>query len=316
MGRNTLRRCHGQGCTEHVNAVVVSTTGLTKKFRAVTALDRLDLEITAGEVLGVLGPNGAGKTTLVRLLLGLLRPTAGRAVAFGLDATRDAARAHHRLAYVPGETALWPDLTGAQTLHLLGRLHGHTDERYRDDLVERFQLDPSRRVGEYSKGNRQKVAIVAALMTRADLLVLDEPTSGLDPLMEHEFQAAVTEAAGRGQTVLLSSHLLSEVEALCNRVAILRDGRLVDLGSLDDLRHLSALEVSVTFAAPPPDLSAVPGVGAVHVDGTTVTLGVRGSLDPLLRVLAHHPVTRLLSREPSLEELFLAHYGAAAEHVA
>jgi ABC-2 type transport system ATP-binding protein len=290
----------------------VSAIGLTKSFGPVHALDDLHLEVLSGEVLGVLGPNGAGKTTLIRLLLGMLRPTSGRAVVYGLDATRDAARAHHRLAYVPGETALWPDLTGGQTLRLLGQLHGYVDDAYRAELIERFDFDPSKKVRAYSKGNRQKLALVAALMTRADLLVLDEPTSGLDPLMEQQFQEAIRVARRRGQTVLLSSHVLSEAEALCDRLAILREGRLVDLGTLDELRHLSALEVRITFAGTPPDLSHVPGVDQLRTDGATVSCALRGSMDPLLRVLARHRVIRMTSREPSLEELFLAHYGAAA----
>lgn len=292
--------------------VVVHTVGLSKQFGSVAALVDLDLDIRTGEVLGCLGPNGAGKTTLIRLLLGLLRPSAGSARVFGLDATRDAAAIHRRLAYVPGETSYWPSLTGAQTLYLLGRLHGGVDAAVQDELVQRFDLDPSRRVRTYSKGNRQKLALVAALATRADLLVLDEPTSGLDPLMEQTFRECVREAADRGQTVLLSSHILGEVEALCDRVAILRSGRLVDLGTLGELRHLSALEVEVTFAGTVPELATVPGVTDVRIDERTVTCRVHGSLDPLLGVLGHSHVARLVSREPSLEELFLAHYGAGA----
>src|SRR5437016_6809887 len=192
----------------------------------------LDLEVAAGETLGYLGPNGAGKTVTIRLLLGLLRPTAGRAEIFGLDAHRDTIAAHRRLAYVPGEANLWPSLTGAETLHLLGRVHGQVDAAYRDVLIDRFQLDPSKRVREYSKGNRQKLILVAGLMTRADLLLLDEPTSGLDPLMEQAFRHCVHEAREWGQTVFLSSHIMSEVEALCDRVAILRSGRLVEVGTL------------------------------------------------------------------------------------
>ncbi|MBN9620624.1 MAG: ABC transporter ATP-binding protein [Actinobacteria bacterium] len=291
--------------------LVVHPQGLTKRYGSVEELSELDLDIRSGEVLGCLGPNGAGKTTLIRLLLGLIRPTAGSARVFGLDATREAATVHRRLAYVPGETSYWPSLTGRQTLHLLARLHGGDDAAYRAELIDRFDLDPSRRVRTYSKGNRQKLALVAALATRAELLVLDEPTSGLDPLMEQTFRECVRAAADRGQTVLLSSHILGEVEALCDRVAILRAGRLVDLGTLAQLRHLSALEVEVTFAGAPPDLTTVPGVADVRLVERTVTCHVRGSIDPLLGVLGHCHVTRLISREPSLEELFLAHYGAS-----
>jgi ABC-2 type transport system ATP-binding protein len=204
---------------------------------------------------------------------------------------------------------LWPQLTGAETLHLLGRLHGRVDVSYRDELIERFQLDPAKKVRAYSKGNRQKVALIAALMTRADLLLLDEPTSGLDPLMEQEFRIAVREAIDRGQTVFLSSHILSEVEALCERVAILRAGRVVEQGSLRDMRHLSALEVEAELAGTPPALDRVTGVTKVAVDGNRVTCHVTGSIEPLLRALVDAGVTRMVSREPSLEELFLAHYG-------
>ena len=218
--------------------------------------------------------------------------------------------AHRRIAFVPGEADLWPNLTGAETLHLLGRVHGQIDEAYRDELIKRFQLDSSKKVRGYSKGNRQKVILIAALMTRADLLILDEPTSGLDPLMEQVFRTCVSEAKGRGQTVFLSSHILSEVEALCDRVAILREGRLVELGTLGELRHLAALSVNATFDGPVPDLSGVPGVSHVVTDGHGVHLQLRGSVRPLVQELAGADVIGLQSREPSLEELFLSHYGA------
>jgi ABC-2 type transport system ATP-binding protein len=288
------------------------TIGLAKRFGDVDALLPLDLEVARGEVLGYLGPNGAGKTTTIRLVLGLLRPTGGRAEIFGLDSGRDAVEAHRHVAYVPGETSLWPGLTGEETLHLLGRVHGAVDTTYRDALIERFALDPSKKVRAYSKGNRQKLMLIAAFMTRPPLLVLDEPTSGLDPLMEQAFRQCVAEARGEGQSVFLSSHILSEVEALCDRVAILRAGELVEVGSLSEMRHLSALTVEATFDRPPPDLSRVPGVTAVRVDGDRVRLQVQGSVEPLLKVLAAAGVHELLSREPSLEELFLAHYGPQA----
>jgi ABC-2 type transport system ATP-binding protein len=290
--------------------IALRTVGLTKRFGAVEALRELDLEVAAGEVVGFLGPNGAGKTTTIRLVLGMLRPTAGRAQLFGLDSHTQSVQAHRRISYVPGETNLWPSLTGAETLHLLGRIHGQVDNRYRDELIERFQLDPDKKVRAYSKGNRQKVLLIAALMTRADLLLLDEPTSGLDPLMEQAFRACIHEARQRGQAVFLSSHILSEVEALCDRVGILRAGRLVDLGTLAQLRHLSALTVEATFDGSVPDLSGIPGVSAIKVQGRTVRCQVRGPVEPLLKVLASSGVHELLSREPSLEELFLAHYGA------
>ena len=210
---------------------------------------------------------------------------------------------------MPGEASLWPSLTGAETLHLLGRVHGQIDEAYRDELIARFDLDPAKKVRAYSKGNRQKVILIAALMVRPDLLVLDEPTSGLDPLMEQAFRRCIHEARDRGQTVFLSSHILSEVEALCDRVGILRDGQLVEMGTLAEMRHLSALTVEATFDGPVPDLSGVPGVSSVQVEGHVVRCQVRGSVEPLLKVLAAAGVSELLSREPSLEELFLAQYG-------
>ncbi len=286
------------------------TEGLSKRFGDVVALDHLDLEVPRGEVVGYLGPNGAGKTTTIRLLLGLSRPTEGRAEIFGLDCRRQPVRAHRRLAFVTGEANLWPSLTGAETLSLLGRVHGHVDEPYRGALIDRFDLDPTKKVRAYSKGNRQKVVLIAALMVRPDLLVLDEPTSGLDPLMEQVFRHCVQEAKDRGQTVFLSSHVMSEVEALCDRVAILRQGRLIEMGTLAEMRHLSALTVEARFDRTVPDLSAVPGVSAVEVDGPTVRCQVRGSVEPLVKVLASAGVTELLSHEPSLEELFLAQYGA------
>jgi ABC-2 type transport system ATP-binding protein len=290
----------------------IRTEGLSKRYGAVDALKDLNLDVAEGDVLGYLGPNGAGKTTTIRLLLGLARPTAGRAEIFGLDSQRDAAKAHQRLAFVPGEANLWPSFTGAETLHLLGRAQGRVDEKYQDELIERFQLDPSKKVRAYSKGNRQKLTLIAAFMTRADLLVLDEPTSGLDPLNEQMFRECVQEAQARGQTVFLSSHILSEVEALCQRVGIVRAGELAEIGTLADMRHLSALTVEATFDGPPPDVTTVPGVTAVQVEGNRIHCQVQGSVEPLLKVLSAAGVLRLLSREPSLEELFLAHYGPVA----
>jgi ABC-2 type transport system ATP-binding protein len=289
--------------------------GLSKRFGTVEALRDLDLEVARGEVLGYLGPNGAGKTTTIRLFLGLINPSAGQAEIFGLDARAEAVRAHRHLAYVPGEVSLWPSLTGAETLHLLGRVQGALDVEYRDVLIERFALDPSKKVRAYSKGNRQKLSLIGALMCRPELLVLDEPTSGLDPLMEQAFRLCINEARERDQTVFLSSHILSEVEALCDRVGILRAGELVDVGTLAEMRHLSALSVEAVFDAAPPDLSRVPGVQAVRVDGNRVRCQVQGSVEPLLQVLAAAGVHELLSREPSLEELFLAHYGTGRSPV-
>ncbi len=289
--------------------IAIKAEGLSKAFGGIRALVSLNLEVPAGEVLGYLGPNGAGKTTTIRLLLGLIRATSGRAQIFGVDCQVDPVQAHRRVAYVPGEASLWPSLTGREALHLLGRVHGHIDDAYRDTLIERFQMDVSKRVRAYSKGNRQKLLLIAGLMTRADLLLLDEPTSGLDPLMEQVFRQCVQEARERGQTVFLSSHILSEVEALCDRVAILRAGRLVEIGTLAELRHLSALLVDAEFDHAPPDMSGVPGVTDIEVEGRRMRCRVTGSVRPLLGVLSEAGAHHLLTREPSLEELFLTHYG-------
>jgi len=296
-----------------VATYAIRTEGLSKRYGSMDALAGLDLEVQPGEVVGYLGPNGAGKTTTIRLLLGLIRPSAGRGEIFGLDCQHQAVQAHRRLSYVAGEANLWPSLTGAETLHLLGRIQGSVDEAYRDELTQRFDLDPAKKVRAYSKGNRQKLILIGALMCRPDLLMLDEPTSGLDPLMEQAFRHSVQEAKDRGQTVFLSSHILSEVEALCDRVGILRSGRLVEMGTMAQLRHLSALTVEATFETTVPDLSKVEGVTAVQVDGRVVRCQVHGSVEPLLMVLAGSGVQGLLSREPSLEELFLAHYGTSTD---
>jgi len=292
-----------------MSAFAIRTERLSKSFGPTRALVDLNLAVDEGEVIGYLGPNGAGKTTTIRLLLALLRPTSGRAEIFGLDCETNSVEVHRRVAYVPGEVNLWPSLTGMETLHLLGRVHGQVDIAYRDALVERFELDPSKKVRAYSKGNRQKVILIAGLMTRADLLLLDEPTSGLDPLMARTFRGCVDDARERGQTVLLSSHMLSEVEAVCDRVAIIRAGRLVEIGRLEDMRHLSALHVEAEMDGVVPDLSNIPGVTAVRIDGRTVRCQVTGPVEPLLRVLVDAGVRHLVSTEPSLEELFLAHYG-------
>ena len=295
----------------------IQTDGLSKVFGTAVALRSLDLEVAPGEVVGFLGPNGAGKTTTIRLLLGLIEASAGRAEIFGTDCQRHPVQAHRKVAYVPGEASLWPQLTGTQTLDLLGRVQGRVDAAYRAVLIDRFHLDPSKRVRAYSKGNRQKLLLVAALMSRAQLLLLDEPTSGLDPLMEQVFRECVREARDRGQTVFLSSHILGEVEALCDWVAILREGQLVEVGTMAQLRHLSALSVDVEFAGPPPDLSPLPGVVAVaSADGRRVNCQVSGDIQPLLAVLATAGVSHLLITEPSLKELFLAQYGALEPEVA
>ena len=294
----------------------IETFALAKGYGTTRALIGLDLQVNEGEIVGCLGPNGAGKTTLIRLLLGLLIPSHGRAEIFGMDSQRDAVAAHRRLAYVPGEANLWPTLSVAETLRLLGQVNGKVDLTYQAELIDRFSLDVTKRVRALSKGNRQKLILVAALMTRADLLILDEPTSGLDPLMEQAFRLCVHEAKDRGQSVLLSSHSLSEVEALCDRIAILRAGRLVEMGTMAEMRHLSALTVEVTFSRGVPDVTKIPGVSSVDVQGSTLRCQVRGSVELLLNSLANSGVRELLSREPSLEELFLSHYGAPAPEVA
>jgi ABC-2 type transport system ATP-binding protein len=289
----------------------IKASGLSKRYCATLAVDRLDLVVGAGEVYGFLGPNGAGKTTTIRLLLGLHRPTAGRAALFGVDAWRDAVAAHRRVAYVAGEPFLWPALTSAETFEYLARLHGSADRAYRDLLVERFQLDTNKKVRALSKGNRQKVQLVAAFASRAELLILDEPTSGLDPLMEMAFRQTVMEAKERGQTVFLSSHLLSEVEAVCDRVGILRQGRLVDEGTLAELRHLSAQTIDVVFAGPAPSLDGLPGVAVERTGPNGLRFEVSGSPQRLLEQLVRYPIVSLTSREPSLEEIFLHHYDAS-----
>ena len=292
-----------------MTTMAIRTEGLTKRYGATVALNHLDLAVAPGEVVGYLGPNGAGKTTTIRLLLGLAQATEGRAEIFGLDCERRPAEIHRRLAFVAGEANLWPSLTGEETLVLLGRVHGAVDGTYRGELIERFAFDPTKKVRAYSKGNRQKLILIAALMTRPDLLVLDEPTSGLDPLMEQAFRLSIREARDRGQTIFLSSHIMGEVEALCDRIAILRNGALVEVGTLAEMRHLSALIVEVTFDGAVPELSRVPGVTVSEVVGPRVRCHVRGPIEPLLDVLAGTGVKVLLSREPSLEELFLAQYG-------
>ncbi len=289
--------------------IAIRTEGLTKRYGDATALDSLTLEVKKGEVLGYLGPNGAGKTTTIRLLLGLIKPSSGRAEIFGIDAAKDKVAAHRHIAYVPGEAHFWPSLTGEETLHLLGNIHGNVDRKYRTELIKRFRFDPSKKVRTYSKGNHQKIALIAAFSSRADLLILDEPTSGLDPIMGQAFRECVHEAKAGGQTIFLSSHVLSEVEALCDRVAILRAGKLVELGTLAEMRHLSAVTIEATFEGKPPVCKGIKGVSNVHVTGNTLTAQVNGTIAPLLEVLTPARPKSLLSREPSLEELFLSLYG-------
>ncbi|WP_075661373.1 ABC transporter ATP-binding protein [Streptomyces acidiscabies] len=288
----------------------IEVSGLHKSFGRTHALDGLHLRVETGEVHGFLGPNGAGKSTAIRVLLGLLRADSGTARILGHDPWKDAVEVHRRIAYVPGDVTLWRNLSGGEVIDLYGRLRGGPlDPRRRADLVDRFELDPTKKGRTYSKGNRQKVALVAAFASDVDLLILDEPTSGLDPLMEEVFRDCVREERERGRTVLLSSHILSEVEELCDRVSIIRQGRTVETGSLAELRHLTRTSIRAELAAPPGELGDLPGVHDLDVQGTRVRLQVEtGELDAVLRKLNESGVRSLTSTPPTLEELFLRHY--------
>jgi ABC-2 type transport system ATP-binding protein len=290
--------------------VAISISGLTKNFGSTRALDGLDLAVEAGEVHGFLGPNGSGKTTTIRVLLGLLRADSGNIELFEKDPWRDAVELHRRLAYVPGEVSLWSGLTGGEVIDLFGRLRGDLDRHRRHELLERFQLDPTKKTGSYSKGNRQKVALIAALASTAELLLLDEPTSGLDPLMEAVFQDCIREVKAEGRTVLLSSHILAEVEALCDRLSIIRLGRVVEGGTLDELRHLTRTSITAETVHPAQGLAALEGIHDLKIDGANVRFEVDTvHLDPAVRRLAESGVRSLVSHPPTLEELFLRHYG-------
>lgn len=288
----------------------VTAAGLVKDFGATRALDHLDLSVRAGEVHGFLGPNGAGKTTTIRILLGLLRASRGHVSLLGGDPWRETAALHRRLAYVPGEVNLWPNLTGGEVIDLLGALRGGLDAARRAQLLEAFELDPTKQVRSYSKGNRQKVALVAAFASDVELYLLDEPTSGLDPLMETVFQDVVREVRARGRTVLLSSHILSEVEALCDRVTIIRSGRAAESGTFAELRHLTRTTVVAETARPATGLASLAAVHDPTVEGTTVRFSVDpGDLNGVLQRLVGYDVRSLTSTPPTLEELFLRHYG-------
>jgi ABC-2 type transport system ATP-binding protein len=288
---------------------VITGRGLTKSFGPVAALRGLDLDVGAGEVHGFLGPNGAGKSTTLRILLGLVRADAGSVEVLGLDPWHDAVELHRRLAYVPGDVSLWPNLTGGETIDLLSKLRGGGSPQRRAELLERFDLDPTRKGRAYSKGNRQKVALVAALSSDAELLLLDEPTAGLDPLMEATFRRCLVEERAKGRTVLLSSHILSEVDAACERITIIRDGITVETGDLSAMRHLTAVALRAELPGPMPDLSGIDGVHDVAIDGQVVTAKVdHEALAPVLGRLASAGVTSLVSQPPTLEELFLRYY--------
>jgi ABC-2 type transport system ATP-binding protein len=295
-----------------MTATAIAVSGLVKTFGPTRALDGLDLTVTTGEVHGFLGPNGAGKTTTLRILLGLLRADAGSARLLGGDPWHDAVALHRRLAYVPGDVTLWPSLSGGEVIDLLGRLRGGLDPKRRAELLQRFDLDPRKKARTYSKGNRQKVALIAALASDVELLLLDEPTSGLDPLMEAAFRDWLNaEERARGRTVLLSSHILAEVEALADRVSIIRAGRIVESGTLAQLRHLTRTSITAELAAPPNGLAGLAGVHDLQLDGSRVHFQVDNSqLDEALRRLAAAGVRSLTSQPPTLEELFLRHYQA------
>jgi ABC-2 type transport system ATP-binding protein len=296
------------------SAIVVS--GLHKSYGSTHALDGLDLEVATGEVHGFLGPNGAGKSTTIRVLLGLLRGDAGDVSLLGGDPWHDAAKLHRRLAYVPGDVNLWPNLTGGEVIDLLGRLRGGLDEKRRDELLRRFDLDPTKKGRTYSKGNRQKVALVAALASDVELLILDEPTSGLDPLMEEVFRQVIEEERDRDgdRTVLLSSHILSEVEALCDRISIIRRGKVVETGTLSDLRHLTRTSIHAELAASPNGLAQLPGVYDLDVEGNRVRCEVDTHLlDGVMRQLSASGIKSLVAQPPTLEELFLRHYDGDLE---
>jgi ABC-2 type transport system ATP-binding protein len=293
-------------------ADAITTESLSKSFGRTRALDGLTFAVERGEVHGFLGPNGAGKTTTLRVLLGLVRADGGTASLLGGDPWRDAVDLHRRLAYVPGDVALWPNLTGGEVIDLLGRMRGGLDQRRRGDLLERFDLDPTKKGRAYSKGNRQKVALIAALASDVELLLLDEPTSGLDPLMEAAFRDCVTEQRDNGRTVLLSSHILAEVEAVCDRVTIIRSGRVVESGALADLRHLGRVSVTADLTGDPAGLAGLPGVTDLRVEDEVLRCQVETAhLSELLRRLGAVGVKNLVSQPPTLEELFLGYYGDA-----
>ncbi|MFD6162146.1 ATP-binding cassette domain-containing protein [Nocardia sp. NPDC060256] len=293
---------------------VIHIDDLRKTFGHVAALDGLNLTVREGEIHGFLGPNGAGKSTTIRVLLGILRATSGRAELFGRDPWADAVALHHELAYVPGDVTLWPSLSGGETIDLLARMRGGINKERRAELIQRFDLDPRKKARTYSKGNRQKVALISALASDVRLLLLDEPTSGLDPLMEQVFRECVEEAKQRGTTVLLSSHILSEVEVLCDRVTIIRAGRTVESGSLSEMRHLSRTSITAELLGDPGDLSRIDGVDDIQWDGKTLRCQVDSEhLGELIRLLGDTGVRSLTSAPPTLEELFMRHYHVDGE---
>ena len=293
---------------------IIQTERLTKAYGVHRGVVDVDLEVVAGEVFGFLGPNGAGKTTTIRILLDLIRPTSGSARVFGIVSSQDPVAIHARIGYLPGEFTLYDRLTGEETIEYFANLRGGFDRAYSGQLVERLGLDTSRRFREYSRGNKQKVGLVCALQHRPELLILDEPTAGLDPLVQQTFNELLFEAKAEGRTVFLSSHIISEVERTCDRVAIIRDGQIVRLDSVESLRELAAHEVELRFAEPvdPAPYAAVPGVSNLAVEGRTIRMLVSGPVAPVVRLAAQANLVDFVSREPSLEEVFLAEYGTAA----
>jgi ABC-2 type transport system ATP-binding protein len=296
---------------------VIETERLTKSYGKHRGIVEVDLQVNKGEVFGFLGPNGAGKTTTIRIALDLIRPTSGRAIVFGIESSADPVAIHSRVGYVPGEFTLYDRLTGGQTLEYFANLRGGVDRAYQASLVERFDLDTSRRFKEYSKGNKQKVGLVVALQHRPELLVLDEPTSGLDPLVQQTFFHTLRETVADGSTVFLSSHILSEVEKSCDRVAIIREGRLVKLDTVEGLRDLAHHQIELRFAGPVPaaEFARLPGVSDLVADDHVLRMRVAGAITPVVQAAARYELLDFVSREPSLEETFLAQYGEQAAEV-
>ncbi|WP_010098391.1 ABC transporter ATP-binding protein [Ornithinibacillus scapharcae] len=291
---------------------VIETMNLTKKFGGFTALSGVNLKLNEGEIYGFIGPNGAGKSTTIRILLGILKATEGSVKIFGKDAWTEAVEVHKRIAYVPGDVNLWPNLTGGEVIDLFGSLRGGIDNRKRDELMKRFELDPSKKCRTYSKGNRQKVALVAAFSANAELYILDEPTSGLDPLMEQVFQECIREVKDAGKSVLLSSHILSEVEKLCDRVGIIRQGKIIETGTLNELRHLTRTNLVVETKKPITNLLSLPGVHEIEGNGHAASFQVDSEqLDSVVKHISQFGVVKLESAPPTLEDLFMQHYEGA-----
>lgn len=290
---------------------LLKVSNLKKQFGTFTALKQVHLEVKPGEIYGFIGPNGAGKTTTIRILLGMLQATAGECRIFGKDCWEDATEIHKRLAYVPGEVNLWPNLTGGEVIDLFARIRGDNNKKRRTELIERFDFDPSKKCRTYSKGNRQKVALIAALAADADLYILDEPTSGLDPLMERIFQEYIQEIKLKGKSVLLSSHILSEVERLCDKVSIIREGVIIETGSLQELRHLTRTRILVETSEPIPEFHKIQGVHDLEVKDKTYAFQVDSEeLGNVVKYLSNYGITKLESAPPTLEDLFMRHYAS------